>query len=107
MRYVERNPLRANLVDRAQDWPWGSLHRRLSDDAPQQAILTDSPVSLGRDWARHVNQPQTEAELIALRTSVSRGRPFGGDAWCKRVAKQMGLEHTYRSRGRPRKGHIP
>jgi putative transposase len=27
-RYVERNPLRAKLVARAEAWPWGSLHRR-------------------------------------------------------------------------------
>ncbi len=26
-RYVERNPLRANLVQRAEDWPFGSLWR--------------------------------------------------------------------------------
>ena len=26
-RYVERNALRANLVKRAEDWRWGSLHR--------------------------------------------------------------------------------
>ena len=102
MRYVGRNPVRANLVQRAQDWPWGSLHRRLHGDDLQRAILTDSPVALGREWAKRVNQPQTEAELIALQTSVSRGRPFGGAAWCKKVAKQMGLAHTYRSRGRPR-----
>jgi len=25
IRYVERNPLRAGLVDRAEDWPWSSL----------------------------------------------------------------------------------
>ena len=31
VRYVERNALRAGLVERAEDWPWGSLHQR----APQ------------------------------------------------------------------------
>jgi putative transposase len=25
LRYVERNPLRAGLVERAEDWPWSSL----------------------------------------------------------------------------------
>src|SRR6185312_10489513 len=30
-RYVERNPLRANLVDRAEDWRWGSLWARTGD----------------------------------------------------------------------------
>ena len=28
VRYVERNALRANLVSRAEDWPWSSLARR-------------------------------------------------------------------------------
>ncbi|HEV3342013.1 MAG TPA: transposase, partial [Pirellulales bacterium] len=28
VRYVERNPLRANLVARAEDWRWSSLWRR-------------------------------------------------------------------------------
>ena len=28
-RYVERNALRANLVPRAEEWRWGSLHRWL------------------------------------------------------------------------------
>ncbi len=25
LRYVERNPLRAGLVDRAEGWPWSSM----------------------------------------------------------------------------------
>jgi putative transposase len=29
VRYVERNALRAGLVDRAEDWPWSSVHVRL------------------------------------------------------------------------------
>jgi putative transposase len=27
-RYIERNPLRAGLVVRAEDWPWSSLRQR-------------------------------------------------------------------------------
>jgi putative transposase len=27
-RYVEANPLRAKLVDQAQDWQWSGLWRR-------------------------------------------------------------------------------
>ena len=29
MRYVERNALRANLMERADDWRWSSLWRRV------------------------------------------------------------------------------
>ncbi|MGO8745333.1 MAG: transposase [Thermoguttaceae bacterium] len=32
VRYVERNALRANLVTRAENWPWSSLRRDERDD---------------------------------------------------------------------------
>jgi putative transposase len=39
LRYVERNPLRAGLVARAEDWPWGSLYRRTSGTPEQRSLL--------------------------------------------------------------------
>ena len=103
LRYVERNPLRAGLVTAAEKWRWGSLYRRTFGTAEEQALLTDPPLALGRRWIEHVNQPQTAAELAAIRRSVLRGQPFGGDAWRTKVTKQMGLEHTVRPPGRPKK----
>ena len=26
VEYIHRNPLRAGLVERAEDWPWSSVH---------------------------------------------------------------------------------
>src|SRR6185312_3474219 len=76
LRYVERNPVRAGLVERAEAWRWGSLYRRMQGTDDERSLLTDPPASLGRRWTQHVNQPQTEAELEAIRRSVSRGQPF-------------------------------
>ena len=211
IRYVERNPLRAGLVDRAEDWPWSSLawwmKRGLAphpsavpvpfsfdgaqpvDDATVgespggakgagarqaigapgaesepakggqakrglaphpfavpvpfsfdgatpadsaqpvnsapaaeagrakggQAPPTDAepvpvspvpiPLELRRpeDWLATVNQPQTDEELAALHLCLSRGRPYGSDAWINHIARTLGLESTLRPRGRPRK----
>lgn len=103
LRYVERNPLRAGLVRQAEAWRWGSLYRRTQGTAEEQALLAEPPVPLGRSWLEHVNRPQTEAELTAIRRSVQRGQPFGGEAWRLKVARQLGLEHTIRPRGRPKK----
>jgi putative transposase len=103
LRYVERNPLRAGLVTRAEEWRWGSLYRRTQGTAEQQSLLAESPAPLGRHWCEHVNQPQSEAELEAIQRSVARGQPFGGDAWRAKVTRQLGLESTFRQRGRPRK----
>ena len=103
-RYIERNPVRAKLVEQAEQWRWGSLWRRrhpkLVEDVP---TLTDWPVQRPRQWAQRVNQAETSAELESLRGSVNRGRPFGPDRWVANQVKKLGLETTVRPRGRPRK----
>jgi putative transposase len=76
-RYVERNPLRANLVGRAEQWRWSSLWRRVQGDEQPRRFLAPGPVPLPDGWVAHVNAPQTEAELEAVRRSVQRGCPFG------------------------------
>jgi putative transposase len=102
-RYVERNALRANLVDRAEDWRWSSLWRRVQKDKSLASFLSAWPIERPRGWVRRVNQPLTEPELEALRRCVRRGQPFGGDRWTLRVATRLGLESTLRPRGRPRR----
>ena len=104
LRYVERNALRANLVQRAEDWRWSSLWHRVQGGA---AALDEGPVALPRDWRRTFSRLQTEAELAALRRSVVRGVPFGEESWQERTAKRLGLESTLSARGRPRKVASP
>lgn len=101
LRYVERNPLRAGLVARAEEWRWSSLGRRRRGAG--ESLLHPWPVPEPADWPARVNRPQTEAELEAVRRSVARGRPYGPPAWQAETAKRMGLEWTLRPRGRPRK----
>jgi putative transposase len=102
-RYVERNPLRAGLVAKAQEWQWSSLWRRRQKDAKLREILTDWPVDRPARWVSRVNAAQTDEELEQLRLCVSRGRPFGGPVWTKRTINRLGLESSIRPRGRPRK----
>jgi putative transposase len=109
LRYVERNPLRAGLVRRAEDWPWCSLSCRLAGGTEAVRRLHPGPATLLADWPRLVNEAQTEAELDAVRRSVARRRPYGADAWVQTVARRLGLQSTLRPRGRPRKqrtGHV-
>ena len=101
-RYVERNALRANLVTQAEDWMWGSLWHRLERNDYGKSVLSEWPVPCPRQWRQHVNQPQTDAEVAALRRSVNRGAPFGDADWTKRIVKRLGLEVTIRPRGRPK-----
>jgi putative transposase len=104
VRYVDRNPVRAGLVERAESWPWGSLQARMrrgqSSGTPE---LTDWPIARPKGWVEWVNKPLSGAELEACRLSVNRGRPFGAATWQARIARQLGLGATLRPRGRPRR----
>jgi putative transposase len=100
-RYVERNPLRANLVQRAEDWRWSSLwHRRWTTNVPW---LSDWPLPVPKRWVDQVNSVETEAELAAVRNSLRRGAPHGDADWQEITAEALGLKSSLRLRGRPKK----
>jgi putative transposase len=54
-RYVERNPLRANLVQRAEQWRWSSLWRRVHGDEQPRPLLSAGPLPLPQGWVEYVN----------------------------------------------------
>jgi putative transposase len=105
LRYVERNPLRAGLVSRAEAWRWSSLGQVEGEE--ENPVLASWPVSRPRGWTKHVNETQTEAEMQAIRECVIRGRPLGDESWTQKTARRLGLESTLRPRGRPvKKGKL-
>lgn len=101
MRYVERNALRANLVDRAEHWEWSSLAWRFGGTTSE--VLTECPVPLPPNWAEYVNQPQTDSELEAIRQSVNRQLPFGSSQWTDVTDQGIVVDRKHERRGRPRK----
>ncbi|MDA0591111.1 MAG: transposase [Planctomycetota bacterium] len=103
MRYVERNPLRANLAPAAEEWKWGSAFARQQKSSRPDWLSAPEEPPLPRQWRAWVNKPQTEAELTALRNCIRRGSPFGSEAWAKSSVLRLGLESTLRPRGRPKK----
>jgi putative transposase len=100
LRYVERNPVRAGLVESPEQWPWSSLRERL--ELTERGLLTTPQLELPRDWLRWVREPLTVKELGAVRKCSRRDRPYGDPAWTRGTAERLGLLSTMRPRGRPR-----
>lgn len=70
LRYVEANPVRAGLVDRAEEWRWSSAWERTT----ALRLLSDGPLQLPPidDWLQIVNQPLTPAQADAVRARRPR-----------------------------------
>jgi putative transposase len=92
--------MQAELVAKAEDWKWSSLSFLLRKDP--MLWKGKEPVR-DRRWLDRVNEPLSDGDLQRLRLSVERGRTYGEEKWTEKKARQLGLESTLRSRGRPRK----
>lgn len=72
-RYVERNPVAANLVSDARHWPWSSLGQdrcKLGFTLPLHAI----PERGRNGWIDWVNTPFLTKELEALKNMGKTGK---------------------------------
>ena len=110
LRYIKANPLRAALVQRAEEYPWSSYRahglgemNELVDRLITYEDLSPLPKVRARKWAEKVHRPMDAAVLDAIRRSNATGLPYGDEAWTRRLAKRLDLDLTIRPRGRPRK----
>ena len=98
--YVERNPLRAKLVVRAEDWEWSSAGQRCR---MSNAIrLAEWPILQPADWAQRLQSADANARPTDLRRSIVMGLPLGEAGWRRQTAAVLGLE-TIGAIGRPLK----
>ncbi|HET6429522.1 MAG TPA: transposase [Phycisphaerae bacterium] len=104
VRYVERNPVRAHMIRRAQEYPWSSAAAHcglrpdplLSGDLEQADRVGDCPAWLADE--------DDERDLAALRTATRTGRPAGDETFVHRLEHLCGKLLRPRPRGRPTKG---
>ena len=102
MRYVERNPVRAKLVRKGENWRWSSLWRRVNGSREQKTFLSDLPVDLPKDYLSWVNEMEDDDALASLRASVNKGTPLGGGSWLDTLLQKYNLSAAMREPGRPK-----
>ena len=105
IRYVERNPVRARLVRKAENYRWSSAaaHCRLMHD---DVLTTNSSwrkrfEAIG-DWSAWLAQGDAPQELEVLRRNADKGLPCGSEKFIRKLEKLTGRALQYRPQGRPR-----
>jgi putative transposase len=104
VRYVELNPVRAGVVERAEEYQWSSaaFHIGLREDK-----LLRSQTQWGQpmeEWSRVLGEAEDEDTIQLLRSRTMSGFPCGDEAFIHRLSEISGRTLILRGRGRPRKG---
>jgi putative transposase len=103
VRYVELNPVRAGLVERAEDYPWSSARAHCNGIFdPLLAPSSPFPGSI-EDWSDWLKQGITDQEAMEIRRKTQRGEPYGSDAFVKKLEDALGRPLRIGKIGRPRK----
>jgi putative transposase len=88
-RYVELNPVRAKLVQRAREWPWSSAKAHLS--GRDDRLVNVAPLlAMVNDWKAFLKSAIREEDLRDLREHGRTGRPLGNSAFLDRLEGLVG-----------------
>ena len=98
-RYVERNPVRAGLVTRADQWLWSSAWDLVHAQDDRRPPLAPWPVARPVDWTALLACATLPSLNLGIRRAMRRGLPYGSIAW---QARTLGTtSEGRRVRGRP------
>jgi putative transposase len=84
MRYIERNPVRAKIVESAWDYPWSSAKAhvfRQKDPLLESNLL----VSEIEDWGSFLSEEDKQDDVKSLKLHVNSGRPLGDNNFIERI----------------------
>lgn len=90
LRYVILNPVRARLCDRAEDWPWSSVHAQLGKVKTDTVTDTKAVRKRFPDFAGLIAEGEDEERSQALRRAETVGRPLGDARFLQRLEKKTG-----------------
>jgi len=101
VRYVELNPVHANMVNRPEDYIWSSAPAHLAgedDDLAKVAPMLDRV----DDWQGYLDSGLDDASIELVRKHSRTGRPLGDDAFVDRLESQSARILRPQKQGRKR-----
>jgi len=110
VRYVERNPVRAGMVRRAENYRWSSAAAhcdKRTDSLIDPKSSWNKKFASIEDWSVWLAEGDEAEEIQMLRKNIEKGLPCGADSFIKRLSKLAGRELEYRPQGRPMKVKDP
>jgi putative transposase len=103
VRFIENDPVREGVVEKAEDYPWSSArHHVLGESDP---VIMDGCFLNGevKDWRAYLTARGDEPVLVRTWQSLKTGRPAGEESFVRGLEGIVGRRLAALPRGRPRK----
>jgi putative transposase len=112
-RYIELNPVRANMVQAPDDYRWSS-YRHNAQGAPDSLLiphagylaLGGNPVERQNAYRELFRHHLDDAALREIRVALNQEVAIGSDRFKEEIEKSLSRRTQPASRGRPRKASI-
>lgn len=109
-RYIELNPVRANMVHRPDDYPWSSYSANALGEnsvmlSPHEVYRRLGPANERRciAYRQIVGQALDGRDLQAIRSAIHYCSPLGDEQFLESIEAELGAPLGQQGRGRPRK----
>jgi len=87
LRYVERNPVRAQLAHRPEQWKWSSAAVHCGTQIAPSWLAMDkfSRRWTVQSWTDYAAETESDTHLRAIRKSTHTGRPLGQEEFVREI----------------------
>ena len=104
-RYIARNPVRAKIVEKIEEYKWSSASARYYYKVEQSNFV--APIwhdNLEKqEYMKFLDQPDNENDLTIIRKTILKGTPLGSANFIKCISEKLGITIKTKPKGRPRK----
>ena len=104
-RYIERNPVRANIVKKPWEWRWSSVLSHIGqEESPFRLAELFKIIDISHNsWKEYIDSKEDEKALAEIRKHTLTGCPLGANSFIENLEKIFNRKLFVLPRGRPKK----
>ena len=101
IRYIENNPVRADLKEETENWKWSSVRTRLKMESGIISLSNLDDLLRIKDWKSYILEREDKEIIKNIKDHTLNGKPLGNKKFIQALEKKLDLSLKIRPRGRP------
>ena len=105
VKYVENNPVRARLTEKAEHWRWSSANAHINHTKTDLDLENISNYLDIKNWNLYISNKDNKVLLEGIRSCTKTGRPFAEEGFINKLQVSLHRSLKKPSMGRPFKNN--